>query len=328
MQKDNRKYNFLVVEDNEGDFFLVQDYLEDVIDAPKVIHASKFEDARQILEAGKTDFDAILLDLTLPDKEGDTLVKEMLEISGNTPIIILTGYSDVDFAIQSLGMGIADYLLKDELNAAILYKSIIYNIERKKNLVKLKESEQKYADLFHLSPQPMWVYDMDTLQFLDVNDAAVKHYGYSVEEFREMTIKDIHPEEDIPQLEEVLKKQDKSAKFFKNQFRHKKKFGEIIDVDIQSNVINYNNKKAKIVLANDITERIQHINAITHQNSRLREIAWIQSHVVRAPLARIIGMANMIKSDVLDLSKGEKIEFLDHILSSSEELDDIIKDVI
>lgn len=73
--------------------------------------------------------------------------------------------------------------------------------DRKLSEILLTASEKKYSELFHLSPLPMWVYDTESLEFIDVNDAAVKHYGYSHTEFLAMTILDIRPAEDIAILE-------------------------------------------------------------------------------------------------------------------------------
>lgn len=328
MRKDNKKYSFLVVEDNPGDFFLVEEYLEEVMTFPKIQHAKNFKTAEKILKKKDFYFDAILLDITLPDKEHAELIKSVMVLCSNIPIIIFTGYSNLDFAIESLSLGVSDYLLKDDLNSSLLYKSIIYSIERNKNLVNLRESEQRYSNLFHLSPQPMWVYDANSLQFLDVNDAAIEHYGFSKAEFLSMTIKDIRPAEDIPLLEKVLNERAaNNESTFRDKFRHLNKFGKVIDVDIHSNRIIYKGVEARIILANDITDRLLYIKAIEEQNARLKEIAWIQSHVVRAPLARIMGLTNMIKTGVVDISKSERNEFLTHILSSADELDEIINDL-
>lgn len=84
---------------------------------------------------------------------------------------------------------------------SVYFKDITAN---KNVLAVLRQEKQKYNDLFNLSPVPQWVYDTETLNFLDVNQAAITHYGYSREEFLAMTIRDIRPEEDITALEEIL----------------------------------------------------------------------------------------------------------------------------
>ncbi len=195
-----------------------------------------------------------------------------------------------------------------------------------KHLAEVAQSEQKYSDLFHLSPQPMWVYDLETYYFLDVNAAAVTHYGYTREEFLSMTILDIRPPEEIPKLEEAVALSRRYNKlFFKGTFKHRKKSGEIINVDIQSNIIQFHGRKAELVLANDITEKLYHIEAIEAQNKKLQEIAWMQSHLFRAPLARIMGLADLIQhgpSPGVDLDK-----LLRAIHESAIELDGVLGDI-
>lgn len=206
MRKDNKEYKILVVEDNLGDFMLVEEYLDETILSPYILRCENFKQAKETLLRENKNLDVVLLDLSLPDKSGETLINEVVDISEGLPIIVLTGYTDANFAIKSLSMGVCDFLLKDDLSATTLYKSIVYNIERNKNIVQLQESEQRYADLFHLSPQPMWVYELGSLKFLNVNHAAINHYGYSFEEFMNMTLSDIRPDEDIPILKDTIEK--------------------------------------------------------------------------------------------------------------------------
>src|SRR5690606_34540914 len=108
----------------------------------------------------------------------------------------------------------------------------------KKHLREVAQSEQKYSDLFHLSPQPMWVYDLDTYRFLDVNTAAITHYGYTREEFLSMSLMDIAPPEGMAKLRAAAERARKNDKLFsKGEFIHRKKNGEIIKVDRRSNII-------------------------------------------------------------------------------------------
>src|SRR5437870_12862038 len=72
--------------------------------------------------------------------------------------------------------------------------------DRKQAEQALRQSEERYRLLFESNPQPMWVYNLETLRFLAVNEAAVRHYGYSRDEFLAMTVRDIRPPEDIPSL--------------------------------------------------------------------------------------------------------------------------------
>lgn len=220
----NRQYEILIVEDNPGDLELITEFLEEQSVSLHIFHAKDFKECKNLLTVEKLAVNVILLDLSLPDKNGASLILEMMDISPDIPIIVLTGYADVRFSVNSLALGISDYLLKDDLSSSSLYKSILYSIERKKKSIELEESEKRYSNLFHLSPQPMWVYDLETLEFLDVNDAAIEHYGYNREEFMAMTIRDIRSEEDIPELEAAMlfiKNSDQNH--FDGTFRNRKK---------------------------------------------------------------------------------------------------------
>src|SRR5690606_18331498 len=135
--------------------------------------------------------------------------------------------------------------------------------ERKEISSNLKDSEKRYRDLFHLSPQPMWVCELETLAFLDVNQSAVNHYGYSKDEFLSMSFWEIRHSEEEEELKERIKKVRKSQHTFsKGIFNHKKKNGEMIQVDVQGNIIEFKGKKAELVLANDITERMNYIRDV------------------------------------------------------------------
>ncbi|MBE9464181.1 PAS domain S-box protein [Dyadobacter subterraneus] len=327
MEKDKNLYKILVIEDNPGDFALIEDFLDEQMVSPEIFQAKTFKEGQALLVEKGLAVNVILLDLSLPDKSGENLIMEIVALSAGIPIIVLTGYPDISFSVKSLSLGVSDYLLKDELSASNLYKSILYSIERKKKSAELEESEKRYSDLFQLSPQPMWVYDLETLKFLNVNDAAIRHYGYSLEEFRGMTIRDIRPVEELPKLEEALylTRRQSSTFHYNGISRHRKKNGEIIQAEIQSNGIYIDGRRARVVLINDITERLRYIEAIESQNQKLQEIAWLQSHVVRAPVARLMGIVDLIKN--YQHSENEQNELLDHILISANELDGIIRDI-
>lgn len=327
MKIDKNKYHILIVEDNPGDYFLVEDYLSEHIQKPNLTHCLTYQEAKTKLNDQNESFDLILLDLSLPDISKEDLMKEMIREVKTTPVIVLTGYADLDIATKFLSQGVSDYLVKDLISPLVLYKSILYAMERHRFVQNLKQSEKRYMDLFQLSPSPLWVYDIETLRFLDVNQAAIAHYGYSKGEFLSMTLKDIRPEEDIPLLEEAVNAVKNNAiDFYNNTFRHKKKDGTIIQVEVFSNKIEINNKSAEVVLASDITEKLQQVQAIETQNKKLKEIVWIQSHVVRAPVTRLLALVDIIKNT--ELTPTEKDEMLEHIESSAKEMDSIINEIV
>jgi len=133
----------LVIEDNPGDFALVQEFLLEQLAAPWVLRAASYKEAKAMLEANETSYDVILLDLSLPDQTGVPLIQNIVRLSAESPVIVLTGYSDLSFGIKSLSLGISDYILKDELTSALLHKTMAYSRERKKISSEMERSEKQ-----------------------------------------------------------------------------------------------------------------------------------------------------------------------------------------
>ncbi|MDQ1636792.1 MAG: two-component system, cell cycle sensor histidine kinase and response regulator CckA [Pyrinomonadaceae bacterium] len=153
------------------------------------------------------------------------------------------------------------------LGAAVLVSDIT---ERKQAEVALRESEERYRLLFESNPQPMWVYDVETLAFLAVNKSAVRHYGYSREEFLSMTIADIRPAEDLPFLYESVA-QSFDGLDRAGEWRHLKRDGSIIEVEITSHALVFADRRAELILANDITERNRLEAALLSSEAQLRQ---------------------------------------------------------
>ena len=162
--------------------------------------------------------------------------------------------------------------IHDENGKVNNYLSVSQDITiRKKSEEVLRDNEEKYRFMFMHNPQPMWIYDTESLRFLEVNSAAIDHYGYSRGEFLSMTIEDIRPKEDIEKFRKDLA--DTNAHLnHAGVWRHLKKSGEIIVVDIRSHSISFNNRGARHVLVNDITELKRIEQDIMTLNANLENI--------------------------------------------------------
>ncbi len=145
----------------------------------------------------------------------------------------------------------------------------------------LRESETQYRLLFNSNPQPMWVFDDETLQFLAVNQAAVAHYGYSEDEFLAMTLKDIRPPEEVPSLIATLStSRAADREGYVGAWRHRKKDGTLIDVEIVFSLIEFDGRRARLTLAHDITERLRVQNALATSEAEFRNLAEAMPQIV------------------------------------------------
>ncbi len=270
--------DILVIEDHIGDYILIEEYLgEEHLDI-KLTRAATFQEAKDKL-VNTHNYKVVLLDLSLPDVENnETLVKNMVSLSTNIPIIVLTGFANKEFGVKTLSLGISDYLLKDELNAPQLAKSIFYSIERKNIDLKLSESERKYKALFDFSPYPMWVLDKHTLEFLKVNDAAIKLYGYSTNEFLSMTVRDLWVSEIKEEIQSIW--QENYHEKFNTSVKHLKKDGSIIHVEILSNPIDFDGRAARITQIKDITGQKDAEQALKHSEKRFKALVQDASDLI------------------------------------------------
>jgi two-component system sensor histidine kinase UhpB len=132
---------------------------------------------------------------------------------------------------------------------------------------KIDPHEGRYRMLFERSPLPMWVIDMETLRFLAVNEAALRLYEYTRDEFLGMTAADIRPPEDAAAFRDFLRREAGAVHY--GAFRHRKKTGEPIDIDGVGHLVAWRGRPARLVQINDITERLRTQQTLERLNREL-----------------------------------------------------------
>lgn len=324
MKKDVKSYRILIIESSGKVLLSLKKLLQKRIVEPFIVSAVDFKSSKMLMS--QENFDIILLDLNLSDLKGRDLLRAFGK-ENFSRTVLLTEIEDAELTLYAISKGVSDYVLKNDLSSRLLYKTIVYAIERRKNIAKLEESEKRYSDLFYLNPQPMYLFDYETMKFLRVNDAMLNQYGYSIKEFLDMTLYDIRPDEEISAFKKVYKHfEHHDTLVTTDEYLHRKKNGDTFFVEISCNIIYMDGKKCGLAIAVDITERLQHMKAIEERNQRLQDIAFTQSHIVRAPLANMMGILYLIRDFDLKTEEGE--ELLQHFITCGLELDKNIKEIV
>lgn len=145
---DRKQVSIIVIEDNDGDFVLIEDYLIEAFLTVQIRRCYQLSDYVELLEnTPDYKFDLVLLDLHLPDASGLDLVERILSLRKDIPVIILTGYTDSAVAKESLKLGIHDFLIKDEITPNVLHKSAEFAWSRNLYVRKIAQQHDKLSNI-------------------------------------------------------------------------------------------------------------------------------------------------------------------------------------
>lgn len=188
---------------------------------------------------------------------------------------------DSDKEVYSFVFLIKDITIDKMLADTLKRSNEALEVEVQSRTLEISESEKQYRYLFDNNPMPMWVFELDDFRFLDVNEMAIQKYGYSREEFLAMSLTDIRPEADRDKFRHFdhawkMSSQDTN----RGVWRHCKKGGEIIDVEVIAHSIVYQNKKARLVLLNDVTNRLKSERELLASEKKFRALIENSSDII------------------------------------------------
>ncbi|AWM37930.1 Blue-light-activated protein [Gemmata obscuriglobus] len=264
----------LIVDDDDDNRLSLTWLLE--IAGFKTVEAATGPDALLMARGG---VDLVLLDVVLPGLDGHEVCRQLRAdpATAGLPVVLLSGHA-AEPAERAAGLeNGADVYLTKPADPVTLTAQCRTLIRARRAEQALRDSERQYRLLFEANPHPMWVYEPSTLRFLAVNDMAVERYGYSRAEFLGMTLADIRPAEDVPELLNAVKKPpplDATGRVWP----HVRKDGTVREVEIAAHDIVYDGRPARLVLALDVTER-RRLEAQLRQSQKMEAVGRLAGGV-------------------------------------------------
>ena len=202
--------------------------------------------------------------------------------------------------------------IRDRLDETVGFRGLARDVTERKHFEEaLRDSEERYRLLFESTPQPIWVYNEETLAFLAVNEAATRTYGYTRDEFLSMTINDLRAQEDIPAL--MIKNTDADELVISSPWRHQTRDKRTIYVEMSSHPVVFDGKNSKLVIVNDVTERklLDEKQQRLHTSLQQSAMEWRQTFnaidfpVLIVDLSGAIKRSNLAAEQIVGISAEE-----------------------
>lgn len=326
------KLKILLVEDNEGDFLLVEEYLKDVFGNVEIEHCWRISEAKKSLLDNK--YDIILLDLTLPDSYGKESVREIMELVNGTPVVVLTGYADKHFAIDTIELGVQDYLIKDDVSPTILQKSISYSIERNKIQLLFQKSEKKFRSIIENSTDGYALVDLDgrIRDLSPYGKLRINLKPHTEEGFFNLEL--IHPthrKKVIQLFFEVAKHPgdirtiELKCQVAQNEYRWVETtlYNLLDEPTVKAVVLNYRDISMR---KRDEEQRQSLIEELIISNSDLKQFGFITTHNLRAPLTNLLAIVELL--DLKKILDEPTKDLLAAFKTATFQLNDTLNDLI
>ncbi len=294
----SKRLRLLLVEDVMGDAALLRAELVQTRLMFELEHVQRLGQALERLQ--QKSYDAVLLDLSLPDSQGlDTLLRVRAQDS-HVPVVILSGYEDAQIGVEAVKRGAQDYLIKGRTDSFLLERALQYAIERGAAMLALAESRQRYQRLFDTTLDAIVAHDQDGV-ILDINRSGEVMFGYSHESL-------------VGQSIEMCLSWDREAgsglgerpQFYQGTARRWD--GEVFPVEVGSALMELDGRVVSLTTVRDIRERLraeQHALDLTLERERvsiLREFLHSASHDLRTPVTTLLTGIYLIQRSLVDVS--------------------------
>lgn len=275
----------LIVEDNPGDLFLLEELLKGTsLPIHRLIKVVNAADAIQVLQ--QEEINLVFLDLSLPDSSGLQSYESVNEYAASIPIIVLTGLIDMEVALETMASGAQDYLIKGEFDEKLLTKSMQYSIERKRSQENLRESNERYKFVTRATNDVVWDMNLETKTILWAGENFKRLFGYELpddESNFDFWADKIHEDERAEVVGRLLDTcNGKSGELWSDEYRFKRADGTDAYI-LDKGYLIYKNGRAIRMIGSmqDITERKLAELHVANNERRFRSLVQNGSDMIK-----------------------------------------------
>lgn len=315
----------LIVDDDEDDFFLTSDYLNDIQSKQFTIDwAKNFDEA--VGKITSCEYDICFFDFLLGAKTGLDLLKRAIQEGCQSPIILLTGKGDHQIDMEAMKLGAVDYLIKSELDSEKLERCIRYSLERADTLKTLRESEQQYRTIFNHVRQGIIVTQPKDGSFIYYNPATLEMLGYEAEELNYMSTAKIFEKPEVWHLFNEKLEEKSNIDKFEAIFLTKKGEKKICLIDAQKQK-NSEGKESFLSIIHDVTaqRKAEREAMMLEKMAATGRLVRTLAHEVRNPLTNIHLSVEQLEEELND--EDAKL-FLEIIKRNGQRISDLITELL
>jgi PAS domain S-box-containing protein len=320
-------YTLLLVDDDEDDYFLAQDYLSEMSGKYQLEWVSTYDEALPKLVSNK--FDLYLVDFRLGKKTGLNLLEEAISGGCTKPIIMLTGKGDQEIDLKSMRAGAVDYLVKGEINAHTLEQAVRYALENSENRHTILEQQERYQMLFSHSIDPIFLADQN-LQLLEANSSFARLTGVADDKLDGNSLRDIFANEEEYQDFVKLLSERKAVNNFPVSII--KTDGTEAPCTISMAELNYRKQSISGYqgLIHDISElrKAEADIRLAEKLSLTGKMARMIAHEVRNPLTNINLSLEQLKEELEEKHEDDLVMYTDIIKRNSHRINDLITELL
>ncbi|PSL49971.1 PAS domain S-box-containing protein [Chitinophaga niastensis] len=320
----NGKKHILMIDDDEDDFFLVNSLLQDISPDQYILQwVSSYKEGLLAIETRAHDL--YLVDYRLGAHTGIDVLHHFRNLGYKAPVILFTGKGDYHIDKEAMMAGAADYLVKSEINAALLERAIRYTLDKFSHLYTIEKSEKRYFSIFEKSNDIIILADCEQ-KIVAANPAALNVLKYAEDDLYNHHLQNLFAEEKV--IPDFLDQLCSEHGVVQQEYIFRNKSGQLLDVMMNASLLD-EKKQLFLCIIQDITERKRKEREKQQQEkfAITGRIARLIAHEVRNPLTNILLAVSQLKMDEVSTTEDGQL-YLDIMERNCHRINHLVTELL